>query len=66
MFIHVANISAADNWQVFEVVNVRKISISGQNANELRSKCPQQQYQRTKGKRIKLQMSAAAEAADKR
>ncbi|MBU9724340.1 hypothetical protein [Bacillus alkalicola] len=44
---------AADKSQSIKAVNVRKSSISGQKVSESSCKCPQQQYQRTKGKRIK-------------
>ncbi|WP_176371522.1 hypothetical protein [Litchfieldia alkalitelluris] len=46
-----AEARAADKRQSIHVVNVRSSRSSGQKLSESRSKCPQKQEQRTKGKR---------------
>ncbi|WP_176371521.1 hypothetical protein [Litchfieldia alkalitelluris] len=48
-----AEAEAADKSQTIQAVNVRSSSISGQKVSESSCKCPEQQKQRTKGKRIK-------------
>ncbi|MBU9724342.1 MULTISPECIES: hypothetical protein [Bacillaceae] len=48
-----AEAEAADKMQTNQAVNVRRSKSSGQKTIDPRSKCPQKQEQRTKGKRIK-------------
>ncbi|MBU9722409.1 MULTISPECIES: hypothetical protein [Bacillaceae] len=61
-----AEVRAADKRQVIQAGNVRRNKGCGQKASNSGCKCPQKQGQRTKGKRMKVQMSADTKSADKK